>query len=113
MRHAKASVLFVNESDLLLLERLFSRLNIIVRDVELEDPNLKKAEPNESRKLLFEKAAEFVLEKNGALLKRLAESERTEPRFELVIKNLHEIDLKAIEPILKRLAFGFEIIQTK
>jgi hypothetical protein len=54
-----------------------------------------------------------IIDQHKELYQKLAESERIEPRFEINLKDLHEIDVKTIEPILKRLAFDFSKNQTR
>jgi len=105
---AKATIYLQNHDDLEMLQILFSRLGIIVKDVELDTtPKSKPKSLSEEDHLRFQEASNYVSSKYNELYQRLAESERNEIKSEIRLHNLHTIDSKTITPILKRLAIDF------
>jgi hypothetical protein len=111
--NARATIYFQNETDLEIVNLIFSRLNIFIRDFEVDNSPPKNDLDDPKKVVNLEKHLPNLIDRYKELYQKLAESERIEPRFEINLKDLHEIDVKTIEPILKRLAFDFSKNQTR
>jgi len=91
---------------------LFSRIGVVVEDVKV-DPNSepKPVKRTEEEKARFEEISKMILEKDQELLKRLAESERTDPKWNIVLEGFFATDKRMIQPILERFGLQHSIVE--
>lgn len=111
---AKATIFIHNHKDLEVLKPLFARIGVVIEDVKV-DPNSepKPIERTEEEKIRFEEISKMILEKDHELLKRLAESERTDPKWNIVLEELFASDKQMIQPILERFSLQHSIIEVR
>jgi len=109
---AKATIFIHNHKDLEVLKPLFARIGVVVEDVKV-DPNseLKPIERTEEEKMRFQEISKRILEKDHELLKRLAESERTDPKWNILLEELFATDKQMLQPILERFGLQHSIVE--
>lgn len=111
---AKATIFIHDHKDLEVLKPLFARIGVIVKDVKI-DPNSKPKpiERTEEEKARFEEISKRILEKDRELLKRLAESERTDPKWNILLEELFATDKQMLQPILERFGLHHSIVEIR
>jgi len=111
---AKATIFIHDHKDLEVLKPLFARIGVIVKDVKV-DPNSesKPMERTEEEKARFEEISKMILQKDHELLKRLAESERTDPKWNISMEGLFASDKQMIQPILERFGLQHSIVEVR